>query len=477
MRAREFIKELDVYPIAGQESDPYGQRTDIVGGGANKKLGPGTASVQGMAMTSPEVDATRIDKNVSANYALPLGDGGISAGVTRTAGSPNNQFNIQGSVPLAGGNFSAGVSRTKDQPNNFNLAYSRQVGPGQLDVGINKQGQGGPAQGQIRYNMPFNEEDARSQEFVAEYKKYPTADYEGVTFTMAEEDGFLTVKALNDFGISMASVIFGMDGRDLDPQSLRVDEKYRGQGIARVMYDYVKSRGFVIHRSWDQTDAGAGFWDKHRGEDVRVWEAFNKPYKGKWEKSDYGDVDMLTKLPDGTNLSIMFNQEYGDEGEEVVQVEFYRNNSQEVTGEGDAQRIFATVLDAIQKYIKKYKPQRLSFSASKAVDMDADNNGAQFNPESRAKLYDRLVQRYSKALGYRAFRADNGDIVIYELSRLGQGVAEEQLDELSFLGSECTKDCSGHRAGYDWSKRKGLRQANSWSPSFNKGAGLAVAGK
>jgi hypothetical protein len=54
---------------------------------------------------------------------------------------------------------------------------------------------------------------------------------------------------------------------------------------------------------------------------------------------------------------------------------------------------------------------------------------------------------------------------------------DQQLDELNFLGSECTKDCSGHRAGYEWSKRKGLRQANSWSPSFNKGAGLAVAGK
>jgi TonB family protein len=54
----------------------------------------------------------------------------------------------------------------------------------------------------------------------------------------------------------------------------------------------------------------------------------------------------------------------------------------------------------------------------------------------------------------------------------------DQLRELSFLGSECTKDCSGHRAGYDWSKRKGLRQANSlYSPSFNKGAALAVAGK
>jgi len=53
----------------------------------------------------------------------------------------------------------------------------------------------------------------------------------------------------------------------------------------------------------------------------------------------------------------------------------------------------------------------------------------------------------------------------------------EQLRELQFLGSTCTKDCSGHRAGYEWSKRKGLVHAASWSPSFNKGAALAVAGK
>jgi GNAT superfamily N-acetyltransferase len=146
---------------------------------------------------------------------------------------------------------------------------------------------------------------------------------------------------------------------------------------------------------------------------------------------------MSVKLPDGTNLSIMFNQDYGDEGEEIIQVEFYRNNRQDVTGGGDAQRIFATVLDAIQKYIKKYKPQKLSFSASKAVDMDTDDNGAQVNPESRAKLYDRLVQRYSKALGYRAFRADNGDIVIYELSRIKQGVVE------NFNGIDIDMDIEG----------------------------------
>jgi hypothetical protein len=53
---------------------------------------------------------------------------------------------------------------------------------------------------------------------------------------------------------------------------------------------------------------------------------------------------------------------------------------------------------------------------------------------------------------------------------------DQPINELSFLGSPCTKDCSGHRAGYEWFLRK-RRNPNSWSPSFNKGAALAKAGK
>jgi hypothetical protein len=51
------------------------------------------------------------------------------------------------------------------------------------------------------------------------------------------------------------------------------------------------------------------------------------------------------------------------------------------------------------------------------------------------------------------------------------------LDELSFLGSPCTKDCSGHRAGYAWSQARGNRTAMSHSNSFNNGARLASQGK
>jgi hypothetical protein len=62
--------------------------------------------------------------------------------------------------------------------------------------------------------------------------------------------------------------------------------------------------------------------------------------------------------------------------------------------------------------------------------------------------------------------------------RLRNSEPEQKLDELSFLGSPCTKDCSGHRAGYDWSARKGNITGNSpYSPSFNNGANLRAAGK
>ena len=54
----------------------------------------------------------------------------------------------------------------------------------------------------------------------------------------------------------------------------------------------------------------------------------------------------------------------------------------------------------------------------------------------------------------------------------------DELNELNFLGSPCTKDCSGHRAGYAWSQSKGGRVAQSpWSPSFNNGSQLHVDGK
>jgi hypothetical protein len=107
-----------------------------------------------------------------------------------------------------------------------------------------------------------------------------------------------------------------------------------------------------------------------------VAEAFDQPYKSKWAKGEFGDYDILVKLPDGTSLNISFNHE----GDNIWHVAFDRGHSQEITGEGDAQRIFATVLTSIQQFIIKQDPDRLYFSASKDVEPGQ-------NSESRARLY------------------------------------------------------------------------------------------
>ena len=146
----------------------------------------------------------------------------------------------------------------------------------------------------------------------------------------------------------------------------------------------------------------------------KVTEVFNQPYDATWEKSESGSYDALVPLPDGTNLSIMFNNEGNDEW----QIEFYRNNSQAVTGAGDAQRVFATVLNSIQKFVKEHKPWRLMFSASKDVDPGQ-------NSESRAKLYNKLVQRYASTWGYEEYAEDHGDQITYELTRIDSNIDAE----------------------------------------------------
>jgi len=199
-----------------------------------------------------------------------------------------------------------------------------------------------------------------------------------------------------------------------------------------------------------------------------VTEAFDQPYKIlRWEKGDFGDVDAIARLDDNTFLSIMFNKGFSQgTKEEVWSVEFYRNNSQEVTGEGDAQRVFATVLSAIQTFIKEYTPNKITFSASKEVEQGQ-------NTESRARLYDSLVQRYARSWGFRAFRADTGNKVIYELSRI-KPVAEAREEfnqEIMQPGFEFSQKING--VTYKVTGGSGSVLVEAWAP-YGKRIGHAV---
>lgn len=114
--------------------------------------------------------------------------------------------------------------------------------------------------------------------------------YNGLVLKYAFNDGALIMKAFES-GSPIAYVKFVREGKELYPQDLWVNDDYRNRGIAKSMYDYLKSAGYVINRSHDQTKAGTGFWDKHRGEDAYVWEEEvldEMPLPADWDRTQYG---------------------------------------------------------------------------------------------------------------------------------------------------------------------------------------------
>jgi len=111
----------------------------------------------------------------------------------------------------------------------------------------------------------------RATEFLKEEAKLIKTN--GLTLKYAFNDRALIMKAFEKgTGNPLAYVKFVKEHDELYPQDLWVNDEYRNKGIAKTMYDALKNDGYVINRSHDQTKAGAGFWDKHRGEDAYVWE-------------------------------------------------------------------------------------------------------------------------------------------------------------------------------------------------------------
>ena len=144
-----------------------------------------------------------------------------------------------------------------------------------------------------------------------------------------------------------------------------------------------------------------------------ITEAFDQPYAIQWRKQN-GDWHATADLDDGSELIVLFMAQ----GDNNWMVEFERDENMEITGEGDAPRVFATVLTAMQQFIAKRKPARLNFSAEKEDDPTG----------SRARLYDRMVQRYITGTGYDLARQDYPGGATYTLTKQAPGVAENFAD-------------------------------------------------
>lgn len=132
-----------------------------------------------------------------------------------------------------------------------------------------------------------------------------------------------------------------------------------------------------------------------------ITEAFDKPYPFRGGQRDNDLYSYKFVVPD-TNLmpasfvevNITGSENADDEDEYIWEIDFSRQKKgsskarYDTTGEGDAMRIFATVIKIVEDFIKKEKPKYLSLTAEKGKP--SGGKGLQ----SREKLYSRMVTKY-----------------------------------------------------------------------------------
>ena len=122
---------------------------------------------------------------------------------------------------------------------------------------------------------------------------------------------------------------------------------------------------------------------------MKLSEVFDSPEKIKWGKKGNSDMGNFTiedneyeiwmnPLRDGKTWSIEFVQ--------VANDSFARHGKTGITGAGNEVKLFSTVIAGIKQWVKKNKPEVIEFTASEP---------------SRKKLYNSLIKRLSKEIGYK----------------------------------------------------------------------------
>ena len=121
-----------------------------------------------------------------------------------------------------------------------------------------------------------------------------------------------------------------------------------------------------------------------------ITELFEKPYRWQLKKDDEKRVMYQAVTDTGDRLRIDFEKWSGG----IVNLSFSVDGSVGITGQGDAFKIMATVLDVIKDFIKNHEPKRIKFTADK-------EEGESEEWESREKLYSKMIERFAKKVGYK----------------------------------------------------------------------------
>lgn len=109
----------------------------------------------------------------------------------------------------------------------------------------------------------------------------------------------------------------------------------------------------------------------------------------RWNKF-FGEHRAIAKDSEGNTLEFIFTQL--SETYNAIDFDFMRDGSFDVTGQGEAPRIFATAIKALDEYIQRINEPDYILFAAKEI--------------SRSKLYQRLVSRFASQFGYKPMPYD-----------------------------------------------------------------------
>ena len=206
-------------------------------------------------------------------------------------------------------------------------------------------------------------------------------------------------------------------------------------------------------------------------------EAFNRPYRYTLTSRQSNFYIGKFDLPDKGEINVFFEKYEWSDDEASWGIKFQRTNpkrphaSLDVTGEGDAQRIFATVIAIIKEFVKKEKPDELNFAAHKPdwmTELPHDHPKRSKELTSREKLYHRLVKRYAKGMGYKYTTQTDKSATDFRL-------VKEQLEE-GLLDRKPKADPTVLRSLLDDDKWEDIASAGMEKMVVAKNNGLPLEG-
>ncbi len=235
-----------------------------------------------------------------------------------------------------------------------------------------------------------------------------TQEFDGLTYRATAEEGqahtYFVINVLDDnyqrVGLAKFKPSKDDKGKDcLESLITSIHPDYQGKNIASNIYAYVRMLGNTIKPSTEQLPAGKAMWQawkksgeaEHLMKEQVVSELFDPEtaFPLKWDKQFAGQGEFHAEAydADGRIIGISFTPVGDGNATEVV---FTRGGTHEMTGKGDAARVMATVINAINIFIQKYKPPYLVFSAK--------------STGGRASAYTAMIKRVAR--GYKLLSPD-----------------------------------------------------------------------